>query len=313
MRGSKLFEYDFNAFSIGTAEHPLAPTGCTVFRFNEPLKGVVDIRGGAAAVSDVSSLSLDGTWGQADGLVFSGGSTYGLAAVAGAQSALMNTRKSNEFGAIPTVPGAIVYDFVGRTDTYYPDATLGREAWESAIDNQVWIGARGAGRNVTVGKIFGLDYCEPAGQGAAFSRIGDLKFFALSVVNAAGCILDRKGDVVAGHLDPLTGRRSSTVDALLASHRDWREQEVRGNTTLTVLFTNARLDRSQLHRLCVSSHNGLGRVIEPYGTAIDGDVFFAFTTDEVALPQTVSLSALSAFGARVSQDAVLSAIDAVRD
>jgi L-aminopeptidase/D-esterase-like protein len=223
----------------------------------------------------------------------------------------MNERKSTEFTMIPSVPGAIVYDFRGRTDIYYPDAALGREAWESATPNQVWIGARGAGSNVSVGKILGGDRAEPSGQGASFLQIGEIKIFVLSVVNAAGCILNRKGEAVAGHFDALTNSRASASEELIRSS-SLRTVDERGNTTISVLFTNAKIDRIQLHRLCATTHMGLGRVIEPYATGSDGDVFFAFTTGEVERPANLSLAALGALGARVAQDAVLSAIEAVR-
>lgn len=307
-RGSKLFQYDFDDFSVGTAEHPHAATGCTAFRFRDSFLGAVDARGGAVAVGDVLSVSLENTWGSADGLMFAGGSSYGLAAAEGAKAALMADRQSSDFLQIPAVPAAIVYDFRDRKDTLYPDATLGREAWESAVSNQVWIGARGAGRNVSVGKILGRDGAEPSGQGAAFLSFGDVKVFALSVVNAAGCILNRRGDVIAGHLDPETGVRLSARDGLMSSG----SVDSRGNTTISVVITNAKLDRIQLHRLCSSVHMGLGRVIEPYATGSDGDVMFAFTSGRADLPATLSHAALAALGSWTAQEAVLSAIDAVR-
>jgi L-aminopeptidase/D-esterase-like protein len=306
-RGSKLFEYDFDDFSVGTAEHKLAATGCTAFRFKESFLGAVDARGGAVAVGDVLSLSLENTWGSADGLMFAGGSSYGLAAAEGAKAALMAERKSTDFLQIPAVPAAIVYDFRDRQDTFYPDATLGREAWESAIPNQVWTGARGAGRNVSVGKILNRDGADPSGQGAAFARLGDIKIFALSVVNAAGCIINRSGEVIAGNLDRASGRRMTTREGLAEGSLD-----TRGNTTISVVITNVKLDRVQLHRLCSSVHMGLGRVIEPYATASDGDVMFAFTSGRVELPANVSQAGLASLGAWTAQDAVLSAIEAVK-
>ncbi len=307
MRGSKLFQYDFGDFAVGTAEHPHAATGCTAFRFPDSYLGAVDARGGAVAVGDLLSLSLENTWGAADGLMFAGGSSYGLAAAEGAKAAIMKERKSSDFLQIPAVPAAIVYDFRDRKDTFYPDATLGREAWESAIANQVWIGARGAGRNVSVGKVLGRNGVEPSGQGASFTSFRGVKVFALSVVNSAGCIVNREGKVIAGNFDPATGQRVSTREGLIAGSVDSP-----GNTTISVLITNAKLDRVQLHRLCASVHMGLGRVIEPYATGSDGDVMFAFTSGKVDLPVNLSQSALAAIGAWTAQDAVLSAIEAVR-
>lgn len=52
-----------------------------------------------------------------------------------------------------------------------------------------------------------------------------------------------------------------------------------------VLATSARLDRAMLERLAVLAHDGMARALDPVHTLADGDVVFALSTGEVALPE----------------------------
>lgn len=59
-----------------------------------------------------------------------------------------------------------------------------------------------------------------------------------------GAVVDRDGNVVRGHLDAVTGERRALVpgvEARLATGAPIRP--LPGNTTLTVVVTNQRLDR----------------------------------------------------------------------
>jgi L-aminopeptidase/D-esterase-like protein len=269
------FFFDFKDFQVGTSE-TRGPTGCTVFRFPADTIAVSDIRGGSAATRETALLEAGSGWNTLDGLVFAGGSTYGLAAADGVMEALKAERnQATGFSDIPCVPSAVVYDFQDRNSPEHPTRETGLAAWSALRSGQVTIGRAGAGTNVTVGKLLGRKFAEKSGQGASFLRVGPYRIFTLVVLNAYGHILGPDGQVLAGSRDPDTGEH---LDASRILQRTLKKEESPSpsrNTTLSVVITDAPLDRSELTRLAASAHTSLGRVIEPFQTAYDGDVLFA--------------------------------------
>jgi L-aminopeptidase/D-esterase-like protein len=304
--------YNFDDFLVGTAENPKGPTGATVFVFPKGATAAIDVRGGAAAVREQSSIEEGNSWGAVDAVVLAGGSTYGLDAASGVMRELLKQRGDKvDFDNIPSVPAAIVYDFSGRTNAVYPDADLGAEAFRAAAKNTVKIGAAGAGTNVTVGKYFGREYGEKSGQGAAFYEMDGIKIFALTVVNAVGNIMNDDGTVLAGSKDPKTGKRFSIPKMLMSKPGAAFGDVTLGNTTISILITNAKLDRGELKRLGMMVHTGMARAIEPFQTASDGDTLFVLSTytKDTKLPEKVpSVTSLGTIAASVMQDAVRRAI-----
>jgi L-aminopeptidase/D-esterase-like protein len=178
----------------------------------------------------------------------------------------------------------------------------------TARANRVAVGRAGAGANLTVGNYGGEAYAEPGGQGATFLEVRGVKLFALAVVNAVGNVLDDDGTIVAGSRDPKTGARAAIADLVLG-HAARRAAAVpRGNTTVSVLVTNAALDRAELGRIAVMAHTALGRAIEPFHTPYDGDVLFAVTTATRALPRRFDPGDLGVLGGRLLQAAVIDAV-----
>ena len=53
------------------------------------------------------------------------------------------------------------------------------------------------------------------------------------------------------------------------------------NTTLGVVFTNARFDKAALAKIAGMAHDGYGRSIRPVHTSIDGDTIYALSVGEV--------------------------------
>ncbi|MEO5668751.1 MAG: P1 family peptidase [Bdellovibrionota bacterium] len=272
-------KYNFDEFLVGTAENPKGPTGCTVFTFPKGALAAIDVRGGAAAVREQSSIEEGNSWGAIDALVLAGGSTYGLDAASGVMRELLKQRGGKvDFDSIPSVPAAIVYDFAGRDNAIYPDADLGAKAFRNATKNTVKLGPYGGGANVTVGKFFGREFAEKSGQGAAFVESEGIKIFALSVVNAVGNIMNDDGSVLAGSKDPKTGARLSIPQTLLKSPKSLFGDVTLGNTTISILITNAKLDRGELKRLAIMVHTSMARAIEPFHSAGDGDTLFVVST-----------------------------------
>jgi L-aminopeptidase/D-esterase-like protein len=301
--------YDFPDFLVGTAEYPDGPTGCTVLHFRGDALGAVDVRGGAVAARETTALEPLGAFGTLDALFVAGGSTYGLAVGDGIMQELRRQRRGDVgWDAIPAVPGAVVYDFVGRADRRaIPYARLGVRALRAARANQVSVGAVGAGANLTVGSYWGEDCAEPGGQGAAFLETRGLKLFALAVVNAAGNVLGSDGTIVAGSRDPATGERFPVTDLIL-EHAASRPGPVpRGNTTVSIVVVNARLDRTVLQRIAVMAHAALGRVIEPFQTPYDGDLLFVVSTSTATLDDWEPAD-VGVLAGRLLQQAVLEAV-----
>ena len=80
-----------------------------------------------------------------------------------------------------------------------------------------------------------------------------------------------------------------------------------GNTTLTVVVTNQRLDRIILRQLGRQIHTSMARAIQPFHTTLDGDVLFAVSTQEVDNPSLGNI-ALGEVGADLAWDAVLACV-----
>jgi L-aminopeptidase/D-esterase-like protein len=220
-------------------------------------------------------------------------------------------RQAIHWERVPTVTGAVVYDFRHRSNTIYPDKELGRAALAAVRPGLFPLGARGAGRCVHVGKFFGPRYMESAGQGGAFRQIRGVKIAVFAVVNAVGAIVDREGRVVRGNRAPESGLRTTfAADLLDGSGERKRQLETMPgvpleNTTLTLLVTNRRMRHLELGRLAIQTHTAMARAIQPFHTEHDGDVLFAVSTGEVE-ESDLGVQDLAVYAGEVAWDAVLS-------
>jgi L-aminopeptidase/D-esterase-like protein len=293
-------EFDFPGLKIGCAEYEEGPTGCTVFLLDRGWTTAIDKRGGMVGVCG------DYDWNHA--ICFAGGSLLGLEAASGVVAELF-AAKGHSTNNMPLVSGAIIWDYVNRSNTVFPDRELGRAATASAASGSVPVGRVGAGRSATVGKF--RYPAEPGGQGAAFREFAGVKLLVVTVLNAVGCVVDRDGRAVRGHLNPRTGERlrpaqiiERTVSAAAASNPN----EPTRNTTLTLLATDAKLTAQQLQQLGRQVHTSMSRCIDPFHTSTDGDVLFAVTSNQVELSQPVSPDVLGVVASEVAWDAVLAAV-----
>jgi 6-aminohexanoate-oligomer endohydrolase len=284
--------------TVGAAEYPDAPTGCTVIRFGGLCRLEVDRRGGSVGV-------VGDSFGVAHALCLAGGSLLGLEATAGVASGLFEEAgRRTGFGDIPIVAGAIIYDFGPRTSSDYPDVRLGRAAFAGARPSWVPVGRSGAGVSATVGKG-GAGRPEPGGQGASSGRFGDHEILVVTVVNAVGVVCDRSGAIVAGN------RHADGVRHHLADDRVAPGDDVQGNTTLTAVIVDARMGERALRQLARQVHASMARAIQPFHTPRDGDVLFAAATARgAAVPSPESLAE---YVSERAWDAVLVAVDGNSD
>ncbi len=294
---SRVLEYDFPTFHVGIAEYDEGPTGCTVFAFPNSAATAMDERGGMVGRTDGYEWN--------DAICFAGGSIYGLEVPAGVTAELIALRHPT-LDNMACVSGAIIFDFGRRDNLIYPDKALGRAALVVARPNIFPLGPRGAGRSAGCGGIFDFARAESSGQGAAFRQVGDTKIAVFTVVNALGAIVNREGKVVRGNRDPHTGERIHPLTDL--EHRIATGQlttSPAGNTTLTMLITNQKLDTRSLQQLARQVHSSMARAIIPFHTLMDGDLLYATTTNEIENPQ-LSIAALGILASELAWDAILS-------
>jgi L-aminopeptidase/D-esterase-like protein len=295
--------YDFPGLEIGAAEYDEGPTGCTVFSFPAGAAASIDVRGGSPGV-------IGAGYDLVHAVCLAGGSVYGLEVAAGVAAELF-ARRDYRTGwlEIPLVTGAIIFDWGRRDNAVYPDKELGRAALRAARPGVFPLGPRGAGRSATAGKLFAYEEGEPAGQGAAFRQVGETRIAVFTVVNAIGAIVDRDGEVVLGHYQRDTGLRRPLVPGVeerLASSLPVRPPP--GNTTLTVVATNLRLDSRQLRTLGRQVHASMARAIQPFHALEDGDVLFAVSTGGVESDPLLDTTALGVVASELAWDAVLSVV-----
>lgn len=320
--------FDFPGMRIGVAEYDEGPTGTTVFYFPDKVVAVVDVRGGAPGTILTDALRLGIRERRLDGVVFSGGSLYGLAAAAGAAAALKPQRvRDGQWRTAASFAGAIIYDIYGRRlSTVTPDEALGMAALNAAVEGRFPLGARGAGRSAMQGYFFtdtSGDRREwpHSGQGGAFRQVGPTKIAVFTVVNAIGTVVNRQGRVVrcsyvarqedCGTIEQALARRlprSGMPPGASAGDGDAQTSGLTSNnTTLTLVVTNQKLEVRELQRLAIQVHGSMARGIQPYSTAEDGDVLFAVTTAEVDNP-SLSAMDLSALASEVAWDAILASV-----
>jgi 6-aminohexanoate-oligomer endohydrolase len=275
-----------------------------VFSFPAGAAASIDVRGGSPGVTG-SGYDL------VHAICLAGGSAYGLEATAGVAAELFAQREYRTgWLEIPLVVGAIVFDWGRRDNAVYPDKDLGRAALRAARPGVFPVGRRGAGRSATAGKVFAYEEGEPAGQGGAFRQVGETKVAVFTVVNAIGAIVDRDGNVVRGHYDASSGLRRQLVPGVeerLAGGTAVRPPP--GNTTLTVVATNLRLDGRQLRTLGRQVHASMARAIQPFHALEDGDVLFAVSTGAVESDALLDTTALGVVASELAWDAVLSVAD----
>ena len=126
------------------------------------------------------------------------------------------------------------------------------------------------------------------------------------VLNAIGAVVDREGAVVRGHLDSSSSERTSFMTDIerrvAAAQKPPSSQP--GNTTITVVVTNARV--GNLEQLARQVHSSMARGIQPFHTDTDGDALWMVSTGEEDL-SVWSQTAIGVVASEVVWDAILAA------
>jgi L-aminopeptidase/D-esterase-like protein len=272
---------------VGHWTDSVAMTGCTVVRLSVPNVIAGETRGAAPGTRETALLAPGMAVEQADAIVLSGGSAFGLAAADGVMAELEAEGRGipTPAGPIPIVPSAVIYDLLVGNPTIRPDATAGRLAFADASSQPVLQGAIGAGAGATVSKWRAV--FTPAGLGSAAVDVEGVTVGALVVVNALGDVFSLEGE-------PLTGGPHVAEPLALPP-------PVGQNTTLAVVATDARFSRAELTRIAVRTQDAFAACLRPAHTRFDGDTCFAVSCgNREALVDNVAEGAFQAVGLAIA-------------
>ena len=242
-------------------------TGCTVILCEEGAVGGVDVRGSAPGTLGTDSLAPTALVEQVHAVVLSGGSAFGLSAIAGVVSYLEEKGVGIEFGnaTIPIVSGAILFDLGLVNGAVRPGPDEGRTACLAASSGPIDEGTVGAGTGATVAKLRGRDRCVKGGIGTSALHLGDgLMVGAIVAANAVGGVVDPEtSEIVAGPLDDDGVTMLDSMALITAPGFKSPQPRAGQNTTIGVVATNARLTKSQANKLADVSHDGLAMAVRP--------------------------------------------------
>ena len=281
-------------FKVGQAQDEEGGTGCTVVLFDQFSPAGVDVRGGGPASRETPLLDTMAAATEINGILLSGGSSFGLDAAGGVMRYLEERNIGYDAGAaiVPLVCQSSLFDLaVGRRDVR-PDQTMGYQACVNASRERIQEGNVGAGTGCTVGKFMGPTGAMKSGIGTYAVQQGKLKIGAIVAVNSFGNIYDiDTGEEIAGF--QRNGMIISTEKVL------WERAEKKcdlfnGNTTLGIIITNGRFQKAELNKIASMTHNGYARAIRPVHTTADGDTVYAVSVGDVE-SDINSVGSLSAY------------------
>ncbi|MBB5516879.1 D-aminopeptidase [Rubricella aquisinus] len=276
--GARNLITDVAGLRVGNAEDHAIKTGVTVLTADSPLTCGAHVMGGAPGTRETDLLAPDKSVQAVDALVLSGGSAFGLDAASGVMDALAAQGRGFQVGPhrVPIVPAAILFDLINGGDKAWgvnPYRALGVEA-VAAAGEVFALGTAGAGTGAIAGRLKG-------GLGSASLVVGGITVGALVAVNSLGNTTMGDGpefwanpfevDGEFGHC----GAGHATLSDTFQTKLDAME---RGNTTIAIVATDAKLDKAGCTRLATAAHDGLARAIVPSHTPMDGDLTFAIST-----------------------------------
>ncbi len=249
--------------AVGHHTDPVGVTGVTVVSLPEPNVTTVDVRGHAPGTRETALLAPGMRVETVQAICLAGGSAYGLAAADGVVTGLEADGRGHPTpaGVVPIVPAAIIFDLPLGDPPARPGPEQGLAAYRALDAGPVEQGSVGAGTGATVAIWRGVEHVRKGGLGSAATQVGEATIGVLTVTNAAGDVWTASGESLTGG-EPVPGPPL------------W-QKPAPGNTTLTVVVTDARLSRSDLQLLMVRTHDAYGVCLRPVHTRYDGDVVFA--------------------------------------
>lgn len=266
---------DVSGVTVGHYTDTVGVTGCTAILLPPKTVGAYVLAGAAPGTRETDLLGPQTIETEVHAFVLSGGSAYGLAAADGVASYLEEQGVGFEFGGmrVPLVPAAVIFDLPIGDSNARPRPEHGRAAAEAA-GTIVPEGSVGAGTGATVGKWAGPEHRMKGGLGTFAANVPGTEVVvgALVVCNAAGDVVDERGDVIAG----------ARVDSATPMWPSLRGQ----STVLACVATNAKLDKGTLTHIARMAAGGITRAVRPAHTFHDGDIVFCAATGYVECDPT---------------------------
>lgn len=271
---------------VGHWTDPGGLTGCTVLLPPAGNVASYDIRGSSPSTRELALLHTDRKLTEIHGLLFTGGSAFGLDAASGVVAWLEDHGRGYKTRStlVPIVPAAVILDGGAARRDSRPTAAAGRAACDAAQERSIARGRVGAGTGATVGKWAGLEFSAPGGLGLATAGVGGLSATALAVVNAVGDVMDDDGRVIAGSRAPEPRPLFPRPPA----------PEVPSATVLVALAVHGSLDKRDVRWLAARGSDGVTRAVRPAHTRYDGDVAFAIAAPGPATPDDLDVLGLLA-------------------
>jgi L-aminopeptidase/D-esterase-like protein len=298
---------DVPGIRVGNCENIEAKTGVTVIL--PPDVGVaagVHIAGAAPSTRQMDSLAPAHVVDRVHGICLCGGSAFGLDAAGGVLAHL----EQNSVGfrvvgnTVPIVPAAAIFDLNFGDGSVRPDAPMGRQACANASEGPIAQGSVGAGIGASVGKLFGIEQGMKGGLGSASVVSHDLVVGALAIVNAYGDVTDLQDNLLAGARTSRQSEQFADARDLLRRGKAVSRRVSVENTTLAVVAVNARLDKIAASRIAAQATAGMGRVIRPFQTHIDGDLTIVMGHGD----RDVDPNRIGMLAAEAIQNAVMNAV-----
>jgi L-aminopeptidase/D-esterase-like protein len=273
-----------------------AKTGCTVVVLPEPNVAAGEIRGGAPGSRETALLQPGMSVQQAQALLLTGGSAFGLAAADGVVRGLVEDGRGHDTGVgvkVPIVPAAVLFDLMHGDPAVRPGPDEGYAAYRSASDAPVESGLVGAGTGATAAKWRGFEHMMPGGLGSSIVSAGEASVGALAILNPVGDVFSLEGEALTG------GDHVPGPPQLIPSDLT--------NTTLVALATDADAARVELTRLIVRSHDAIAACVRPSHTRYDGDAVFAASVGDITANHDELGEAVFVATARAIENAVRAA------
>ncbi len=296
---------EVGGFTIGHAQNEQAATGCTVLLLDRMSPAGLDVRGGGPASRESQILNPVAAADSINAVLLSGGSAFGLDAAGGVQKYLEERGIGLDVGVakVPLVSQSCLFDLGVVRGDIRPDAAMAYQACENASREAPAEGNVGAGIGCTVGKYRGMARAMKSGIGMYAVQAGAIKVGAIAAVNALGDVYDTDGRQIAGLMNEVGDGLSCTLDELF-SDVTMATSQLAPNTTLGIIVTNAKLDKTQLTKVAGMTHNGYARAIRPVHTTFDGDSIYALSTG--SLPGDVNV--IGAMAAYAMERAIVRAV-----
>ncbi len=274
---------DIEGIKVGHAQNMEAATGCTAVLCEEGAAAGVDVRGGAPGTRETDLLNPVNLVEKIHAAIICGGSAFGLDAASGVMQYLEERGIGFDVQVtkVPIVCGAVLFDLAIGDPSVRPDKEMGYQACLNATNRECPEGNVGAGTGATVGKILGMERAMKGGLGACCFQVGELKVGALVAVNCMGDVIEpATGEILAGALSDDRRTFANTEQVMMLEYAK-QKNYFGGNTTVGVVATNGSFNKVQMNKVASMAHNGLGRVIRPAHSMVDGDTIFALATGKV--------------------------------